>query len=135
MAARPNEHETESLELDHHNTAESHTDASPTRRGSWLGSRVTTRLATRFGSQSSPERRTTLSSFALVGVALAVMLAGGAVLSGASGSTTSSIVDPQANAVRAIGPAPSYGPASGLQLNADLVGIAATPSGRGYWLT
>ena len=41
--------------------------------------------------------------------------------------------DPAANTVRAVGGAPSFGPATGMRLNASLVDIAATPSGRGYW--
>ncbi len=36
--------------------------------------------------------------------------------------------------MRAVGGAPSFGPATGLRLNAGFVGIAATPSGRGYWV-
>ena len=36
--------------------------------------------------------------------------------------------------MRAVGGAPSFGPATGMRLNADLVDIAATPSGRGYWV-
>ena len=123
MAARPNEHEGASLELERSHV-NSRTDASRRRRARRAH-------APRRWTES---RRAAVSSFALVGVALAVMLGGGAVLSGASGSTNSTIVDPQANAVRAIGPAPSYGPATGLQLNAGLVGIAATPSGHGYWM-
>jgi hypothetical protein len=129
MAVRPHEHEGDTtLELAHgsQSTAQSDTDASPSRRAMRRAHAPRT---------SNESRRTTLSSFGLVGVALAVLLAGGAMLSGASGSTTNTIVDPQANAVRAIDGAPSYGPASGMQLNAGLVGIAATPSGRGYWTT
>ena len=44
-------------------------------------------------------------------------------------------VRPAANTVRAVGGAPSFGPATGMRLNAGLVDIAATPSGRGYWAT
>jgi hypothetical protein len=69
----------------------------------------------------------------LVGAALAVLLAGGAVLSSAGGSP-SRVDDPLANTVRAVGGAPVLGPSAGMQLNADLVGVAATRSGRGYWV-
>jgi hypothetical protein len=60
-------------------------------------------------------------------------MAGGALVSRASGSP-SAVADPLANAVRPVGGAPSLGPATGMDLNADLVSIAATPSGRGYWV-
>ncbi len=77
--------------------------------------------------------RSALSSVGLVGAALAVLLAGGAILSSAGGSP-SSVDDPHANTVRAVGGAPVLGPSTALRLNADLVDIAATPSGRGYWV-
>jgi hypothetical protein len=75
-------------------------------------------------------RRVALASFALVAATLAVLLAGGAMFSAAGGASN----DPRANAVRAVGVAPALGPTIGLALNENLVGIAATPSGRGYWL-
>jgi len=75
-----------------------------------------------------------LSSVGLIGTALAVLFAGGAMFNGASGSPAT-VIDPQANSVRAVGGAPSFGPATGMHLNANLVDIAATPSGRGYWAT
>jgi len=77
--------------------------------------------------------RSAVSSVALVGAALALLLAGGAILSSAGGSPTS-VDDPLANTVRAVGGAPALGPSTAMRLNADLVDLAATPSGRGYWV-
>src|SRR5258708_19122321 len=54
-------------------------------------------------------RRGIGSSIGLIGVALALVVAGGAMLSSANGSP-SPVVDPLANAVRAVGGAPSFGP-------------------------
>ena len=68
--------------------------------------------------------RPQLSYLAIIGVALAVLMGGGALLSSASGSPTN---DPLANSVRAVGGAPAVGPATGLQLNAGRVDIAASP--------
>jgi hypothetical protein len=63
---------------------------------------------------------------------MGVLLAGGAMFSGASGAPA--VNDPLANTVRAVGVARAFGgPSAGLSLNENLVGIAATPSGRGYW--
>ena len=78
-------------------------------------------------------RRGALSSAGLIGAALAVLLAGGALVSRAAGSTGAA-ADPLANAVHAVGGAPTIAPAAGMQVNADLVSIASSPSGRGYWV-
>src|SRR3954464_2426343 len=82
--------------------------------------------------RSRESRRAAFSLFALIGTSLAVFFAGGAMFSGANASTRN-VNDPLANTVRAIGGAPALGPVTGMKLNADLVDIAATPSGRGYW--
>ncbi len=138
MAARPHTLEGASLELDHLHTHDHQTgavtDASPrgTRRFARLRNRASSRRRHESSRHTQESRRATLSSVGLVGGALAVLLAGGAMLSSASGAP-SAVVDPQANTVRAVGGAPSFGPATGLRLNDPLVGIAATPSGRGYW--
>ena len=79
-------------------------------------------------------RRVALSSVAIIGAVLALLLAGGALYSVASGSP-SAVDDPLANTVRAIGGAPALGPPTAMRVNADLVDIAATPSGQGYWVT
>ena len=77
-------------------------------------------------------RRSRARSFiTLATVSVAVMLGGGAMLSGAGGSPVPR--DPAANSVHAVAGAPTIGPATGMSLNEDLVDIAATPSGRGYW--
>ena len=125
MAARPHEHEGTSLELDH-----LHTDDVRHRRVT-RAARHCPRLATR-GSRHIRRRRTRSRRSASSASRSRVLLAGGAMLSSASGSP-SAVVRPAANTVRAVGGAPSFGPATGMRLNADLVGIAATPSGRGYW--
>jgi hypothetical protein len=119
MAARPREHEGTSLGLSH-----LHTDPVTTR----------SRRRAHTPRRSRASRRSAFSAVALLGAALALLLAGGGLLSRAGGST-SAIVDPLANAVRAVGGAPELGPSTGMRLNADLVSIAATPSGRGYWVT
>ena len=118
MAARPHEHEGAALEFDRSDNLIV-TAASPVRARA---------------SRRREARRATLSSIGLIGTALAVLFAGGAMLSGASGAP-GAIYDPLANTVRAVEGAPSYGPATGMRLNANLVDIAATPSGRGYWAT
>jgi len=123
MAGRPNEHEGSTLELDHPSTQskpESVTAASRRRAHA--------------PRRSRERRRAALSSVGLIGTALAVLFAGGAMFNGASGSPAT-VNDPQANNVRAVGGAPSYGPATGMHLNANIVDIAATPRGRGYWAT
>jgi hypothetical protein len=65
-------------------------------------------------------------------VVLMSLLAVGALI--ARGASAGSVEDANANTVRAINGAPSYGPDSGLPLAAGLVDIAAAPSGRGYWV-
>jgi hypothetical protein len=72
-------------------------------------------------------RRLRINLFALLVVAL---VAGALIARGASGVEG----DTSANTVRAINGAPAFGPDPGLQLMAGLVDIAATPSGRGYWI-
>jgi hypothetical protein len=119
MAGRPHERERTSLELDHLHT-KSVTGASPRRVHALRRSRAS--------------RRAAFSSIGLIGAALGVLFAGGAMFSAASGSPAAPY-DPAANAVRAVGGAPTLGPATGLRLNEGLVDIAATPSGRGYWTT
>src|SRR4051794_24666195 len=119
MAGRPHEQEGTSLTLDHLDT-NFVTTASPVRANALRRSRES--------------RRAAFSSVGLISVALAVLCAGGAMFSAASGSPAP-VNDPAANAVRAVGGAPSFGPATGMHLNEGLVDIAATPSGRGYWTT
>jgi len=118
MAARPRNHEGNALECPQVGidpvTARSRRRAHAPRR-------------------SRAARRSGLSATALVGAALALLLAGGGLLSRAGGSTDP-IVDPLANTVHPVGGAPELGPTTGMRLNADLVSIAATPSGRGYWV-
>jgi hypothetical protein len=128
MAGRPQEREGARLALDHLHTQPVADDCSVTHvsSGEARGRRA------RADQQRRASRRAALSSFGLVTAALAVFMAGGAMFSGASGAPAAN--DPLANAVRAVGVAPALGPASGLALNDDLVGIAATRSGRGYWL-
>ena len=128
MAGRPQEQEGAPLALDHLHT-QTVADGTPVADASITGVPGGRARADR---RRRASRRAAFSSFGLVAAAMAVLLAGGAMFSGASGAPTSN--DPRANAVRAVGAAPALGPATGLSLNADLVGIAATPSGRGYWL-
>ncbi len=130
MAARPHTLEGASLELDHLHTHDHQTSA--VTGASPRAARRFPRLTKRGSRHTQESRRATFSSVGLIGGALALLLAGGAMLSSASGAP-SAVVDPQANTVRAVGGAPSFGPATGLRLNDPLVGIAATPSGRGYW--
>ena len=142
MAKRPPAREGSSPALDPLHT-EAHADSTAARSrlpGGAFGSndlrssapRGLRAALVRSKRDSHASRRAAFSSMGLVGLALAVLLAGGAMLSGASGSP-SSIKDPAANAVRAVGGAPAYGPATGMDLNQNLVGIAATPTGKGYW--
>jgi len=118
MAGRPHEQEGTTLELDH-----LHTEAA------------TVPTARRFGRlrPTRESRRATISSFGLIAATLAVLVAGGAMFSSASGAP-SAVVDPLANTVRAVGGAPALGPATGSQLNENYVAMAATPSGHGYWV-
>jgi hypothetical protein len=123
MAWRPHEHEGNSLPLDH-----LHTDA---QSNAGVVRRAFTRLS---AVRAHDKRRATASSVGLIGAAIAVLFAGGAVLSAASGAPGGPY-DPQANTVRAVGGAPSFGPAAGMRLNEGFVDVAATPSGNGYWVT
>jgi hypothetical protein len=127
MARRPQEREGTRLALDHLHTQPG-ADARSASDASTAGA-----VGRRAGAEQDrrASRRAAFSSFALVGAAMAVLLAGGAMFSGASGAPNAN--DPLANTVRAVGAAPALGPATGLALNENLVGIAATPSGRGYW--
>jgi len=126
MAGRPQEREGAPFELDHLHTqsvtAVSARRARPARRP-YVGAARRTRAGWR-----SP-----FCALTVVSAAVAVVVGGGAMLSGASGST-SAVSDPLANVVRAVGGAPAIGPSKGLRLNSNLVGIAATPSGHGYWV-
>ncbi len=135
MAAGPHEHEGSSFALDLLHTS-STTDRStstaqprtPVRRRFFARLLSSLRAARR-----SDTRRAAVSSIGLISTAVAVLFAGGAVLSSA-GASPNGPYDPLANSVRAFGGAPSFGPSTGLRLNADLVAIAATPTGRGYWV-
>jgi len=78
-------------------------------------------------------RRVHSRRFVKLGVALAaVMVAGGAALTAASGAPAPA--DPLANSVRAVAGAPDLGPATGMRLNASIADMAARPQGDGYWL-
>lgn len=127
MAGRPHEHEGTPLTLDR-----SHTDSttSAPQPRVHLGRRVFARLSAVRGRD---KRRATLSSVGLIAAAVGVLFAGGAVIAGASGAPTTQY-DPLANTVRAVGGAPSYGPATGMRLNEGLVDVAAAPSVNGYWV-
>jgi hypothetical protein len=131
MARRPREREARPSALDHLHTVA--TDAPST------GVSGIRRVFARVLPQQTREnpvresRRVTISTVGLLGATLAMLFAGGAVLSGA-GAAPGTINDPQANAVRARGGAPAFGPSTGMHLNAGFVGLAATPSGRGYWV-
>jgi len=118
MAARPRDHEGTSLELSH-----LHTDPVTAR----------SRRRAHAPRPTRAPRRSARSAVALLGAALALLLAGGGLLSRAGGSTTPN-ADPLANAVRAVGGAPELGPSTGMDLNANLVSITPTRSGRGYWV-
>src|SRR6516165_4699195 len=123
MAGGPQQREGARLAQDHLHTqidadASSIADASTNRS---LGRRARTER------QRRASRRAAFTSFGLVTAALGVLLAGGAMFSGASGAPGAS--DPLANAVRAVGVAPALGPVTGLALNDNVVGIAATVTG------
>jgi hypothetical protein len=122
MAERPQEREGSMLELDRLRSKDDcHTNAVT----------AASRRRAHAPRRTRESRRVAFSSMGLVGAVLALLLAGGAMFSGASGA----VADPQANTVRAVLGAPSYGPSTGLSLNAALVDVEATPSGRGYWAT
>src|ERR1043165_8320388 len=99
MAARPHTREEAPRELDQMHT---HLDTAALDTVESRG-RDHSRRRTR------ESRRPALSSIGLVAAALAVLLAGGAMLSSAGGSP-SSVDDPLANRVRAVGGAPMLGP-------------------------
>ena len=79
-------------------------------------------------SRRTPRRAR--SVFALLAGVIGLAFTGGALFSAGSAAALS---DPYANSVRAVAGAPALGPATGLHLNASLVSVAATRSGRGYW--
>jgi hypothetical protein len=64
-------------------------------------------------------------------VLAAMLLAGGAMFSAASGITAAD--DPAANSVRPVAGAPALPGGAGPGLNQSLVDITSTPSGRGFW--
>ena len=74
-------------------------------------------------------RRPRAHAVALVIIVLAAVAAVGLTARPASAAT-----DPAANTVLAFGGAPQLGPNPGRMLNAAFTNIAATPSGRGYWV-
>jgi hypothetical protein len=76
------------------------------------------------------QQRVTRLRVKLLLVMISLLGLGAFIARGASGAAG----DASANTVRAINGAPSYGPDPGLALMAGLVDIAATPSGRGYWV-
>jgi hypothetical protein len=55
------------------------------------------------------------------------------VAMGGAATTAHAATDQAANTVRAVGGAPAYGPNTGVQLNANFVGMAAPASHAGYW--
>ncbi len=126
MAWRPHGQEGTSLELD-----QLHTDSMPS--AAHARGRIGRALLARLTVVRRDTRRATASSVGLIAVTVGVLFAGGAVLSSAS-AAPGAPYDPQANTVRAIGGAPSFGPASGMRLNEGLVDAAATKSGNGYWV-
>src|SRR5437763_9499638 len=77
----------------------------------------------------SMARRPRAHAVALVIIVLAAVAAVGLTARPASAAT-----DPAANTVLAFGGAPQLGPNPGRMLNAAFTNIAATPSGRGYWV-
>jgi len=79
------------------------------------------------------QRRVQLSLLGIIGVALAVLMGGGALLSGASGSPAATD-DALANSVVPVAGAPTVGSTTGMRLNSAVIDIAATPTGRGYWI-
>ena len=108
MTRRVRALEAGGLELDHlHTNARRATSRRPCRR---------------------PRRA--CAGIALLAGVIGLAFAGGAVFS-TRGSAPAG--DPYANSVRAVAGAPRLGPATGMRLNAALVGVAATPSGRGNW--
>ena len=142
MAAGPHERQGSSLEPDHLHTETtagtsrllagafgSHDSRTAARStGAPRGLRA---AVARRAQEARASRRAALSSLSLVVASVAVLFAGGAVLSSASGSTGAQ--DPQANLVRPVGGAPAFGPTTGMDLNQNLVALTATPSGEGYW--
>ncbi|HEX5616698.1 MAG TPA: transglycosylase family protein [Acidimicrobiia bacterium] len=63
---------------------------------------------------------------------LALVVAGGAALPGTPGAEAST--QPARNQVTAVGDVFDRGPGGPMELRAPLVAMAATPTGRGYWL-
>jgi hypothetical protein len=59
---------------------------------------------------------------------------GAIVIAGSAAASTNASSDPRANTVRPVDGAPTLGPRTGEELNANFVGLAAPRSGRGYWV-
>src|SRR5260370_26355005 len=104
MAWRPHELEGAPFELDHLHTSTTETfpAGERRRRGASMGGRLFARF---FPRHSRETRRATVSSLGLIGAAPALLFAGRAVLSGASGAPNT-VNDPLANAGRALLGAP-----------------------------
>ena len=133
MARRPSEHEAdlvlERLQNFRDSVAPAGALAPSVTTPSVTGAATRTRRPPRRAPRGIG--RPQLSYLAIIGVALSVLMGGGALLSSASGSPTNDVL---ANSVRAVGGAPAVGPATGLDLNSAVIDIAASPSGRGYWI-
>jgi Transglycosylase-like domain len=81
------------------------------------------------GPTVRPVRRSlALRVMAVLGITAALVGAGSAIRSASAASGDA------ANSVRAFGGAPDLGPASGLNLNASVLDLAAHPGANGYWL-
>jgi hypothetical protein len=66
--------------------------------------------------------------------ALLILVLGSLVAPAVSALPATAATDPLANTVLAFGGAPRLGPSPGQPLNASFINIAATGSGRGYWV-
>ena len=128
MAGRPHEHEGTTLELDHLHT-HTVTAASPASpRARVAASRACRRQVARVAPRAVRRRSASSAS------RMAVSVGRRRDVVRRERRARLPVDDPLANTVRAVGGAPAFGPSTGMQLNADLVDIAATPSGRGYWV-
>src|SRR5947209_7719725 len=83
-------------------------------------------------SPAATRRRTRIRTF-LAAAALCLTAVPAALVVATPGTAGAAYPDNAAQPVN-FGSAGFFGPAGGLQLNAPDVGMAATPSGQGYWI-
>ena len=126
MAGRPHEHEGASLELDHLHTESRHRPVTRRRASRTRRRRTPCR-------DVAPRRVDVRRRVGLIGAALAVLLGGRRDALRRERFADHVVRPARQHRARRSAARRRSARRPGMQLNANLVDIAATPSGRGYW--